>query len=109
MKRDGPKAPTAIRGPLSFTFHPLKKADAIADCLEKQFTSHELCDENHKRRVEVRVQALLETVDNNPPERIRQCDLKELVNSLKIRRKACGIDGNPNECLRHLQKILWCT
>jgi hypothetical protein len=63
MKRDGPKAPTSIRGPLGFTFHPLKKANAITDCLEKQFTSHDLCDENHKRRVEARVQALLETVD----------------------------------------------
>jgi hypothetical protein len=59
MKRDGPKAPTAIRGPLGFIFHPLEKANAITDCLEKQFTSHELCDEKHKRRVEARVQALL--------------------------------------------------
>jgi hypothetical protein len=103
MKMNGPKAPTAIRGPLGFTFHPLEKANAIADCLEKQFTPHGLCDENHKRRVETRVQALLKTVDNNPPERIRPCDLQKLVNSLKIR-KACGIDGIPNECLRHLPK-----
>jgi hypothetical protein len=36
MTRDGPKAPTAIRGPLGFTFHLLEKANAIADCLEKQ-------------------------------------------------------------------------
>jgi hypothetical protein len=71
MKRDGPKAPTPIRGPLRFTFHPLEKANAIADCLENHFTSHELCDENHKRRVEARVQAFLETVDKNCPERIR--------------------------------------
>jgi hypothetical protein len=34
MKRDGPKALIAIRGPLGFTFHPLEKANAIADCLE---------------------------------------------------------------------------
>jgi hypothetical protein len=74
MKRDRPKAPTAIRGPLGFTFHPLEKGNAIADCLENQFTSHELCDENHKRCVEARVQALLETVDNNLSERIRPCD-----------------------------------
>jgi hypothetical protein len=66
-KRNGPKAPTAIRGPLGFICHPLEKANAIADCLEKQFTSHDLCDENHKRRVESRVQALLETVENNLP------------------------------------------
>jgi hypothetical protein len=65
MKRDGPKAPTAICGLLRFTFHPLEKANAIADCLEKQSTSHELCDENHKRRAEARVLALLDTVNNN--------------------------------------------
>jgi hypothetical protein len=103
MKRDGPKEPIAIRGPLGFTFHPLEKTNAIADCLEKQFTSHVLCDENHKRRAEARVQALLEIVDKNPPERIRPCDLQRLVNSLKIR-KACGIDSIPSECLRHLPK-----
>jgi hypothetical protein len=34
MKRDGPKAPTTIRGPLGFTFHPLEKATVIADCLK---------------------------------------------------------------------------
>jgi hypothetical protein len=75
MKRDGPKAPTAIRWPLGFTFHPLEKATAIADCLEKQFTSHELSDEKHERRVEARAQTLLENVDNNPLEIIRPCDL----------------------------------
>jgi hypothetical protein len=47
-KRDGPKAPTAIRGPFGLTFHPFEEANAIADCLENQFTSHEICDENHK-------------------------------------------------------------
>jgi hypothetical protein len=36
------------------------KANAIADCLENQFTPHDLFDENHERRVEARVQALLE-------------------------------------------------
>jgi hypothetical protein len=46
MKRVGPKASTAIRGPLGFTFHPLEKTSAIAYCLQNQFTSHELCDEN---------------------------------------------------------------
>jgi hypothetical protein len=34
--------------------------------LENQFTRHDLCDDNHERQVEARVQALLETVDNNP-------------------------------------------
>jgi hypothetical protein len=101
MKRDGPRAPTAIHGSSGLKFHPLEKANAIADCLEKQFAPHALCDYNHERRVEARIQALLETVDNSPPERIRSCDLKKIINSLKLR-KACGIDGIPNECLRHL-------
>jgi hypothetical protein len=32
-----------------------------------------------RRRVEARVQALFEAVGNNPPERIRPCDLHKLV------------------------------
>jgi DNA polymerase III delta subunit len=103
LRRDGPRAPTAIHGLLGQKFLPLEKTNAIADCLENQFTLHDLCDENHERRVEARVQALLEAVDNNPPERIRPCDLQKLINFLKLK-KACGIDGNPNKCLRHLPK-----
>jgi hypothetical protein len=38
-----------------------------------------------------------------PPERIRPCDLQKLLNSLRLK-KACGIDGIPNECLRHLPR-----
>jgi hypothetical protein len=53
--------------------------------------------------MEARVQALLEAVDKKPPERIRPCDLQKLINSLKLR-KFCGIDGIPNECLRHLPR-----
>jgi hypothetical protein len=53
--------------------------------------------------VEARVQALLEAVDNNPLERIRSCDIQKLINSLKLR-KACRIDGIPNECLRHFPR-----
>jgi hypothetical protein len=33
--RDGPRAPAAIHGPLGIKFHPLEKANTIADCLEK--------------------------------------------------------------------------
>jgi hypothetical protein len=69
MKRDGPKAPTAIHGLLGLKYHPLQKANAIADCLENLFAPHDLCDENHERRVKAEAQALLETVDNNPAER----------------------------------------
>jgi hypothetical protein len=103
LKRDGPRAPTAIHGPSGLKFHPSEKANAIADCLKNQFTHHDLCDENHERRVEVSVQTLLEAVDNKPPERIRPCDLQKLISFLKLR-KSCGIDGIPNECLRQLQR-----
>jgi hypothetical protein len=84
-------------------FHPLKKENAIADSLENQFTQHDLCDENHKRQMEARVQTVLKAVDNNPPDRIRPYDQQKLVSSLKLR-KACGIDGIPNEFLRQLPK-----
>jgi hypothetical protein len=66
LKREGPRAPTAIHGPSGLKFHPSEKVNAIADCLENQFTHHDLCDENHERRVEARVPALLEAVGNNP-------------------------------------------
>jgi hypothetical protein len=36
----------------------------------------------------LRVQALLEVVDNNPPEKIRPCDLQKLINSLKWKKPA---------------------
>jgi hypothetical protein len=65
MKRDGPKAPTAIHGLLGLKYHPLEKASAIADCLENQFTPNDLCDKNHEQRVEARVQALLESIRNS--------------------------------------------
>jgi hypothetical protein len=51
----------------SLKFHPSEKANAIADCLEIKFTPHDLCDENHERRVEARVDALLDAVDDSPP------------------------------------------
>jgi hypothetical protein len=74
--RDGPRAPTAIHGLLGLKYHPVDKANAIADCLEHQFTTHDLCEETLERRVEARVQALLEDADSDPPERIKPCDLK---------------------------------
>jgi hypothetical protein len=39
---DGPRAPTAIHGLLGLKYHPVDKANAIEDCLENQFTSHDL-------------------------------------------------------------------
>jgi hypothetical protein len=76
------QGPTAIHRASGHKFHPSEKANAIAGCLEIQFTPHDLCDDNHERRVEARVQAILETVDNNPPQRIRPCDLMTLMNTL---------------------------
>jgi hypothetical protein len=67
LKRDGPKIPTAIHGASGLIFLPSEKANAIADCLEIQFTPHDLCDDNHERRVKAEVQPLLENVDKNPP------------------------------------------
>jgi hypothetical protein len=84
--RDGPRAPTAIHGLLGLKYRLVDKANAIADCLENQFTLHDLCEENHERQVEARVQALLEAVDSNPPERIRPCDLQKWLNSLKLKK-----------------------
>jgi hypothetical protein len=102
-KMDGTRAPTAIHDASDPKFHPPEKANTIADCLETQFTPYDLCDENHERRLEAKVQALLETVDKNPPQRIRPCDVQKLIKSLKLR-KACGIDGITNECLRHIPR-----
>jgi hypothetical protein len=69
IKKDGPKAPTAVHGQLGITYHTNEKANAIADCLENNFTSHDLCDENHERLVETRVQVLLAFVDDIPLEK----------------------------------------
>jgi hypothetical protein len=80
------------------------KGNAIADCLENLFTPYDLCDENHERRVEAGEQALLEAEDNDPPEKIRPCDLLKLISSLKLR-KACGIDGVTNEALGTFQEV----
>jgi hypothetical protein len=71
MKRDGPKAPTAVHGPLGITYHPNEEASLIADCLENQFTSHGLCDENRERRVETTVQALIASVEGTPMGKVR--------------------------------------
>jgi hypothetical protein len=92
--RNGPRAPTALHGLLGLKFHPENKAIAVVDCSENQFTPHDLCNENHERRVEARVQALLEV------KIIRPCDLQKLINSLKSK-KACEIDGIPKELKKY--------
>jgi hypothetical protein len=67
LKRDEPRVPTAIHGSSDLKFHPSEKANAIVDCLEVQFTPHNLCNENHERGLEARVDALLDAVDDGPP------------------------------------------
>jgi hypothetical protein len=75
--RAGPKAPTTVHGPLGLTYHPDEKAKVIADCLENQFTSHDLYDGTHEQWVEARIQALLTSVDDTPLERVRPCDIQK--------------------------------
>jgi hypothetical protein len=70
------KGTKGIHGLLGLKYHPEDKANAIADCLENQFTPHDLCDENHEQRVEAMVHDLLEAADSDLPERIRPCDLQ---------------------------------
>jgi hypothetical protein len=67
IKRDGPKAPTAILVPLGLKYQLLDKAIMIVDSLENHLTPHDLCGENHKWWVETRVQALLEAADGQNP------------------------------------------
>jgi hypothetical protein len=66
MKTDEPVVPTAVHGPLGITYNPNEKANAIADCLENQFTPHDVCDENHERRMGTRIKALPVSVDDTP-------------------------------------------
>jgi hypothetical protein len=98
MIRDGPNAPDPVHNTLGITYHPKEKANATADCLENQFTSHDLCDENHEQWVETTVKALLASVDATLLGKVRPCDIHKVLNSLKVR-KTCGL---PNKCLRHL-------
>jgi hypothetical protein len=81
-----PKAPTAVHGYSGLKFRPYEKANAIADCLENRFTHHDLCDERHERRVETTLQDVLETEYTAPLEKLRPCDLKKLINSLKLKK-----------------------
>jgi hypothetical protein len=103
MKRDGPKAPTVVHGSSGITYHLNKKANMIVVCLEKQFTSHVLCEENHERRVETKVQVLLASADDALLIKERSCDIHKLENSLTLR-KACGLDRIPNQCLMPLPR-----
>jgi hypothetical protein len=104
MKRNGSKVPTAVHGPLGIIYHPNEKANMTADLVENQFTSHDLCGENHERRVQTRVKAVFVSVDDTPLGIVRPCGINKLANSLKFG-KFCGFDGIPNCCTRHVRVI----
>jgi hypothetical protein len=71
MKTNRPKATTDVPGLLRITYHPNEEANVFADCLENQFTSHDLCDKNREREVGTRIQTLLGT----PLRKVRPCDI----------------------------------
>lgn len=52
---------------LGLTFHLLEKANVIAHCPENLFIPHDLCDNNHDRWVEARVEALFESIHKQSP------------------------------------------
>jgi hypothetical protein len=79
LNRNDSRAPTAIHSSSGLKFLQTEKANAIVHCLENRFTYHDLFDEH----VEANVQALLETEDSIPSEKIRPCDMKKLIKSLK--------------------------
>jgi hypothetical protein len=83
MKTDGPKAPIALQGHLGITYHPNDKHSTISDCLENQFTFHYLCDENHERWVDTRVEDMVTSVDKNPLGNARPCNIIKLSNLSK--------------------------
>jgi hypothetical protein len=85
IKRNGPRAPTAIHGPLGFKYPALQKT-TIADCLENKFTPHDLWYENRNRRLEARVQAMLDAEQDTPLEIVRPCYIKKVIHLLKQER-----------------------
>jgi hypothetical protein len=88
---------------LGITYHSNEEGKEFADCFEDRFTSYDLCGENHERQTETTVQALLASVDKTPLGKAKPCNIHKLAISLKLR-KACGLEGIPNECLRHLPR-----
>jgi hypothetical protein len=103
LNRDAPKSQNLVLGFPGLKFLPTEKVNAIADCLENRFTHHDLCNENHERRVETIAQIILDIQDIDPLEKIKPCVLKKLIETLKLK-KACGFDGISNDCLRHLPR-----
>jgi hypothetical protein len=53
--------------------------------------------------VEAKIQAVLNTVGEAPLGKFRPSDVSKEIRSLKLG-KACGLDGIPDECLRHFPR-----
>jgi hypothetical protein len=70
MKRDRPKAVTCIHFASGLKSLSLEKSNALADRLENQFTPHDLYEEKHERRMEDRLQALFEAMDDGLPKNV---------------------------------------
>jgi hypothetical protein len=77
MKMDGRDAPTVVHGPLGIIYYQKEKANVIANFLENQFISHHLCDENHERQAETRIQVLLASVDVTLLGKTISCDTQK--------------------------------
>jgi hypothetical protein len=77
----------------------------IADCLENQFISHDLRDENHARQLETTVQDLLSSVGDAALEKLRSCDIQKLADTET--EKTCALDRIPNEYLGIFQEDYW--
>jgi hypothetical protein len=101
--KNGPKAPIAVHEPLGISYHPNGKASVTVDCLEKQFIYHDPVTKTMSDGWILRIQALLASVDDTPWGKLRPRDIQKLLYSLKLRR-ACGLDGIPNECLRRVTR-----
>jgi hypothetical protein len=104
-KKGWAKTASAIHGLLGPILYPMGKANIIADSLGNQFRAHDWCDCDHGRHVEAQVKALLATVDEDIFVNFCPRDASKEIKFLKLR-KACVLDGIPNECLRHLPRRL---
>jgi hypothetical protein len=87
MERSGPNSWS-----LKPHIYPIGKANTTVGCLENQFTAHNLCDCDHRKQVEAKVQALLANNDEGTPVKFRPCGTLKEIQYLKLE-KACGLDG----------------
>jgi len=105
MRRDRPKATTAVHGPSGHKFLSLEKAKVTTDCLENQFSPHDLCDENHERQVVARIQALSEAVADSATETVRPCDVQK-TNKLSNHKRPIELMAFQTNALRRLPRKL---